>query len=478
MSTESSSESVHGKELMRRLPLLEGLAEDDLEQLYEMSSIVTVPAGTLLMREGEPGDTLYIIVDGELEILKGEGSAEQVIANRRAGEVVGEMAVLERAPRFASARTLRDSRLLVIDQAAFATLLSCSSTATLTILNTVVSRLRNTESMLVHQEKLAALGTMAAGLAHELNNPAAAITRSSSQLRDGLATWERSVTEVANLELNDRLAELRTELSRRAAQPPRLDALSRSEQEDALQAWLEAGGLEPAWELAPVLVAAGWSREALEAVAASFTAEQVPAVVRWLAAGAGLFALLEDTRTSAAAISGIVKAVKSYAYLDQAPVQEIDVHEGLENTLTILKHKMSGGITLKRDYARDLPRIEAYGGELNQAWTNIIDNAIDAMQGQGELTVRTHARRHQVVVEFRDNGPGIPPEIQPRIFEPFFTTKAQGSGTGLGLHIAYNIVVHRHQGQLRVTSEPGFTCFQASLPITLPQRQADAPRSR
>jgi len=181
---------------------------------------------------------------------------------------------------------------------------------------------------------------------------------------------------------------------------------------------------------------------------------------------------VEEVQQSTQRISQIVNAVKSYAYLDQAPIQEVDVHESLENTLTILRHKLKQGITVNRHYAPDLPCIEAYGSELNQVWTNIIDNAIDAMQGSGELTLRTYARVECVVVEIGDNGPGIPPEIQPRIFDAFFTTKPPGSGSGLGLHTSYNIVAHRHKGRIQVRSQPGVTCFQVTLPVRLQRKNA------
>ena len=472
-SMDSSSDPGHLKELMRQLPLLQGLAAEDLDLLHGMSRVASVAAGSFLMREGEAGDTLYIVIDGELEVLTASG---QTVATRGAGEVVGEMAVLQRAPRNASVRTLRERRLLVIGHDAFATLLSRSATATLTVLATVVGRLRDLETILMHNEKLAALGTMAAGLAHELNNPAAAISRSTSQLRDALEGWERGTTEVAGLTLAEpeahTLAELRAELLRRVEQPRLLDPLSRSEQEDELQDWLEEIGAEPAWEIAPVLVASGWQREVLQPLVEPFGADPRAAVVHWLAAGASLFSLVEEARTSAEAISQLVTSVKSYAYLDQAPVQEVDIHEGLEDTLVILRHKMGSGIGVRREYAPGLPRIEAFGSELNQVWTNIIDNAIDAMQAKGELALRTYSRPDQVVVEIRDDGPGIPAEIRRRILEPFFTTKPVGSGTGLGLHIAYDIVVRRHHGHLYVTSEPGSTCFEVVLPLRLPERRA------
>jgi len=193
----------------------------------------------------------------------------------------------------------------------------------------------------------------------------------------------------------------------------------------------------------------------------------LPVVLRWLAANSSVHDLLEEVGTSAEAISEVVTAVKTYSYLDQAPIQEVDVRESLENTLVLLRPKIKAGISIKRDYADDVPRIEAYGSELNQVWANIIDNAIDAMQPQGELALQTRARDGHVMVEIVDNGAGIPPELQPRIFEPFFTTKAPGVGTGLGLHIAYNIVVHKHQGQIRVESRPGETRFQVVLPVRL-----------
>jgi signal transduction histidine kinase len=193
--------------------------------------------------------------------------------------------------------------------------------------------------------------------------------------------------------------------------------------------------------------------------------------MRWLASGCLVYGLLGEVRQSAGRISQIVKAVKSYTYLDQAPIQEVDIHEGLENTLVMLQHKLKSGVNVDRQYAHDLPRIEAYASDLNQVWTNIIDNAIDAMHGQGELVLKTYAKEDQVVVEIWDSGPGIPEDIQPRIFEPFFTTKPPGSGTGLGLNIAYDIVVNKHHGEIHLTSHPGETCFQVVLPIHLEEKK-------
>src|ERR687890_876821 len=456
---------------LRRVPLFAGLSEEDLKQLYQMAETVTVPAGQLVLQEGDPGDALYVVLDGELEITKRQGGQDILLAVSRAGEFLGEMSLLEQRPRSASVRTLQESRLLVISQAAFQTLLTSSPSAPLKILHTVTSRLRSTESALIQNEKMAALGTLAAGLAHELNNPAAAVTRSAAQLRDALAERDRLAARLHSLapdqHQEESLGTLQEEVAERKIIAPPDDPLALCELEDELQEWLEHHGVGEAWELAPVLVASGWDTDEVERLAERFSPTQLPVVVRWLGAGSSVYGLLEEVRQSAEAMSEIVKAVKTYSYLDQAPIQDVDVVESLENTLVLLRPRITAGVDITRDYADDVPRIEAYGSELNQVWTNLIDNAIDAIAGQGELTLRAFTAERVVTVEVVDDGPGIPPEIQPRIFEPFYTTKAPGVGTGLGLHIAYNIVVHKHRGQLQVASKPGETCLRVVLPIRL-----------
>jgi signal transduction histidine kinase len=463
---------------LRQVPLLADLSEEDLEQLYRMAETVSIPAGELVLREGDPGDSLFVVLDGQLEVTKRQGRQDVLLAVYKPGQFFGEMALLEQAPRSASVRTLRESRLLVISQAAFQTLLSCSASAPLNILHTVTSRLRSTESMLIQNEKMAALGTLAAGLAHELNNPAAAIRRSVAQLRDALIEREHLAAQLSTLandpQQKETIGALQADATKRTTTVSLYDPLTLSEQEDQLQDWLEDHSVGQAWELAPVLVSFGWDRDELERLADRFSPIQLSVVVRWLGANSSVYGLLEEVGQSAEAMSEIVKAVKTYSYLDQAPIQEVDVRESLENTLVLLRPKIESGVSITRDYADDMPRIEAYGSELNQVWTNILDNAIDAIQARGELALHAHPEDGTVIVEILDNGPGIPSEIQPRIFEPFFTTKAPGAGTGLGLHIAYNIVVHKHHGQIQVASKPGETRFRVVLPVRLARSNTSA----
>jgi len=457
-------------EFLRKLPLFAGLPESDLDWLNENAEPVSIRAGDLLIEEGTPGDAMYIILDGEFQVTKRSGPQEIALDVREPGVVIGEMSLLDNTPRSASVRALSDSHVLKIHHDTFHRLLSTSPSAALAILHTVTSRLRQNEALLHEREKLAGLGTLAAGLAHELNNPAAAARRAATQLRDALAAWERATLRLDacsfNSEQSARVKALRGEIIKRASAPDPLDPLARSDRESDVQAWLEDHAVDEAWELAPMLVSFGWDVPALEQLAAGFAPVDLPEVCHWLGTGGTVYALLDEMSKSAERISEIVKAVKTYSFLDQAPIQEIDVHEGLENTLVILRHKIKQGVNVTRDYATDLPRIDAYGSELNQVWTNIIDNAIDAMDGHGELALRTYQQDDHIVVEIVDNGPGIPPKVRTRIFEPFFTTKPPGVGTGLGLNISYNIV-QKHLGQIAVESQPGDTRFKITLPIRL-----------
>ena len=332
------------------------------------------------------------------------------------------------------------------------------------------------EIMLRHSEKLATLGKLSAGIAHELNNPAAAAQRAAAQLQSTLLELEQAEFEVGELNLSTpQLKALESHTQRiyeRARQPIFLDPLTRSDREYEIESWLEEKGMEEVWEFAPVLVNIGYSFPELSNLADVFTDGKFVGVVALLSHIYETRNLLEEIRQGTGRIAEIVKALKSYSYLDQAPKQSIDIHEGLNDTLVILRSKLKDGIEVHRDYAPDLPDIDAFGGELNQVWTNIIDNAIGAMAGQGILVLKTYQAEEWIVVEITDTGPGIPPEIQETIFDPFVTTKPPGEGTGLGLNISYHIIVQKHKGQISFTSKPGQTCFQVKLPIHFEEPEA------
>jgi signal transduction histidine kinase len=459
------------KEILRRLPLFEDLQEEDLDQLYPMTEVRSVPAGEWLIQEGSQGDSCYLILEGEFEVSRKVGQQDAIMATLRSGEITGEMALLDQAPRSASVRALSDSRVLVISLAAFRTLLSCSQAASISVLKKVTARLRSTESTLMQYEKMASLGVLAAGLAHELNNPAAAVRRSTAQLRESLDALQRAEEAIELLPLEGRQAqamqELRDRVKARIDEHQPLTVAARVLAEGDLEAWLEDQGIERAWEHAPALATFGWQVDELEALAVQFPAPRFEVVLWWISHLCLVYDLIDETTRSAQSISEVVRAIKNYSYLDRAPVQDVDVHESLENTLIILRHKLGSRVTVKRCYAADLPRIEAFGGELNQAWTNIIDNAIDALEGEGEIGIRTYAMPDHIVVEITDSGTGIPPAVLPRIFDPFYTTKPMGSGSGLGLHTTYNIIVRNHNGNIQVESEPGVTCFKVTLPVRL-----------
>ncbi len=455
---------------LRRIPLFAELSETDLEWLAGHAEPLTLQAGQNLIEEGEAGDTAYVVLDGEFEVVKRSSRQDIVIAVRAAGEVFGEMALIDQAPRNATVRATHLAHVLKIGGETFQELLRNSPSASLSILRTVSRRLRQNDALLRQNEKMAALGTLAAGLAHELNNPAAAVRRSADQLRAALKDWSAAASELRHASLSPAQTHQIDELeSRLAAQAPApaLDSLEQNDREIESQGWLEKHGVPDAWQFAPSFVSAGWSMADLSELERDFAGPALASVVKWLAAGLSVRDLLQEVILGAQRVSVIVKDVKAYAYLDQAPIQQVDIHESLENTLAILHHKL-GAIQVVREYAADVPRVEAYGGELNQVWTNILDNAVYAMEGKGRLLLRTSCRGGEVVVEIEDSGPGIPAEIQQRIFEPFFTTKPPGQGTGLGLHIAYSII-NNHYGHIRLSSQPGKTRFEVTLPVELPR---------
>jgi len=327
------------------------------------------------------------------------------------------------------------------------------------------------EMLLRQSDKLATLGKLSAGVSHELNNPAAAAERGVEQLKKSVMKMEQAGQGLARLTLSpSQVQTVGSNIKRvheQALQPDELDPVTRGDQEDKMQTWLEERGLADAWELGPMLVDAGYDCSDLTALKEQIPGEAFLIISSLLGNTYNVHNLLAEIGHGTGRIIEIVKAMKSYSYLDQAPIQSVDIHEGLDDTLVMLRSTLKKGIEVRRNYAQDLPRIEAYGSELNQVWTNIIDNAVSAMKGQGEIALKTYWDDNWVTVEIKDSGPGIPEKIQTRIFDPFFTTKAPGDGTGLGLNISHNIVVQKHKGKIAVRSKPGETCFEVKLPIQM-----------
>jgi signal transduction histidine kinase len=325
------------------------------------------------------------------------------------------------------------------------------------------------EMMLRHSEKLATVGTLAAGVAHELNNPAAAARRASEQLDEALARLEetRCRLEAGSLPStgNDLLRSLEERIRERADPPAGLSAMALADLETSVEDWLERHGVERGWELAPSLVEQGMDPEALSHLQSTLPADAIPDVLAWIAAARHVRVLVRGIAEATTRLSEIVGALKSYTYMDQAPVQDVDLHQGIDNTLVILRSKLGEGITVRREYDPEVPRFQACGGELNQVWTNLLDNAADALDGKGTIVIRTRRNGEWVVIEIEDDGPGIPDDIQPRIFDPFFTTKPPGEGTGMGLSTTHSIVTKRHRGRIGVVSRPGSTRFTVEIPI-------------
>jgi len=333
------------------------------------------------------------------------------------------------------------------------------------------------EITLRQSEKLATLGKLSAGMAHELNNPAAAAQRGAEQLRDEIERLDRAQRRLGETGLTESqsaaLDALVESVMDQAVHPRDLDPLARSDLESDVELWLEECDIDEPWQYAPTLASIGLDEERLNELADVFGRDRLSAVVASLSSTYSTRTLLEEIREGAGRISEIVKSLKSYTYLDQAPIQSIDIHEGLNDTLVMLRSKLKDGVSVRRDYDTELPRIQAFGTELNQVWTNIIDNAVSAMNGVGKLTLKTYREEQWAVVEIEDTGPGIPAEIQSKVFDPFYTTKAPGEGTGLGLNISHNIIVQKHKGDIQVRSKPGKTCFTVKLPLQLDAASAE-----
>jgi signal transduction histidine kinase len=466
---------LHDPEERRLFPLL---TPEQIEMLSGYGEQVEFAPGDMLFEQGKHPYHFWVILDGEVRITKRLGDEEMLLTVHKAGEFAAEVSILSGAPSFATGHAISPVRALRVDSKRFRSLMIENPAVAEVVMPALTGRVQEVSAQLQQQEKLAALGRMAAGLAHELNNPAAAVRRAAADLQDTVAEAQSAAIRLHAHPLSPAQQALLDGLHAGArefcASPIPLSPLERSDREDAIADWLDERGVGDGWKIAPTLVAGGITPERLEAVEEGMGTERLGETVRWLAATLSSATLLREIAQSSDRISMLVKSIKQYSHMDQAPtLKETDIHEGLNSTLALLEHKLKHGVEVIREYDRDLPRICIYPGELHQVWTNLIDNAVDAMGGKGHLWIRTRRLDESCVqVEIADDGPGIPQEIQDRIWEPFFTTKGVGEGSGLGLDIARRIVQRRHGGSMKLITRPGDTRFQINLRVAGPPKQS------
>jgi signal transduction histidine kinase len=452
-------------ELLRRVPTFEGLPEDQITWFLTQSEELHLKPGDFYTRQGDPADRMSVILVGQVEA-RGELSGESIVIPLKAGDVTGKLPFSRMKQFPLSGRAITDSFILRFPAAKFPELVQKMPELTQRLVGLMSDRIRETTRFEQQRDRLAALGKLSAGLAHELNNPASAAKRATSQLRAILKRVRDASLELGRRDLTPtQKAEIeKLEASLVQTDAPPLDALAASDLEDQLDSLLRSHGQNDLWQLAADLAKKNFKPESLEQIFAALDADTARAALVRISSSVEIADLLNQIESSTSRISDLVGAIKEYTFMDQSPIQNVDIVKTLETTLTILNHKIKGGVTVQRDYQKIPLLVNSFGSELNQVWTNLIDNAIDAMGGKGELRVRAYRDDNCAVVEIADNGPGISAEVEPHIFEPFFTTKGVGEGTGLGLDTVQRIV-KKHRGSVQVQSEPGDTRFQVWLPL-------------
>ena len=457
---------------LRTLFLFEKLTDDQLERLCREGHVELVEPGTIFT-EGAPAQSLYVLIEGTVVLLRrvGGDDVETSRTSQRGVYAGAFMAYLgDRVPQVYpnTMRVTEQSRFFVLGADCFAQIMNEWFPLPVHLLEGLFFGGRKMQEAVSQRERLLALGSLTAGLTHELNNPAAAAVRATASLRERVAGMRQKLKMIASGKIDPAklvpLVELQQRAAERVAKAPQLDPLETSDREDEVSDWLEDRGCHEAWQLAPVFVQGGLYSDWLDEVEATVGEEMLEPSLRWLNYTVETELLMNEIEDSVTRVSTLVGAAKQYSQLDRAPYQVVDVHDLLASTVLMLSAKLKG-IEVRKEFDKSLPKIPAYAAELNQVWTNLIDNAVQAMGGSGTLTLRTSHDNDNILVEIGDSGPGIPPDIQRRIFEPFFTTKPVGEGTGLGLDIAWRIVVNKHHGDLIVESVPGDTRFQVCLPI-------------
>ncbi len=453
------------KSELLRFPIFADLPGDQIDWFISQSQELRLKAGENYSRQGDPADAMFVLLEGQLQG-RGEIGGETIIFNLNPGDVTGLLPFSRMKQFTVSGRAELDSHALRFPASLFPDLVQKMPELTKRLVGLMADRIRETTRLEQQRDRLASLGKLSAGLAHELNNPASAAKRAASQLRDLLKKIKDASHELGRRDLTpaqkSEIEKLEASFIQRDQPPP--DALTTSDLEEQLDSLLRSHGQDDLWQLSADLAQKNVRPEMLESLFAALDSTTARAALVRIAASVEVANLLNEIESSTSRISDLVRAIKEYTYMDQSPVQNVDIVKSLETTLTIMNYKLRRGVVVQRDYQRIPLLVNSFGSELNQVWTNIIDNAIDAMGGKGELRVRTYREDSCVVVEIADNGPGISPEVKAHIFEPFFTTKAVGEGTGLGLDTVQRIV-RKHRGSILVNSKPGDTRFQVRLPL-------------
>ena len=456
---------------LRIVPEIADLPEDVLGWLAERLDEKMFSAGEIVGKQGDPANTFYVLLEGELHFRRESDSQDMRVYVMKPGEIGGKLPYSRLTNWPGTLRAVATSRLLVGSTDLFPEMVRDAPLITQRLVGMMSDRIRWATREDQQRDRLASLGKLSAGLAHELNNPAASAKRSALALSEAQEALREATSQLDSRSLSPEQRKAILHFERQALQhtqaPILMDSLTQSEKEEEITSWLEKHGVQDGWKLAPVLAETSLESSWLEALQQQAGNEAFPDALRRIVSQVLARRLTKEIESSTERISELVKAIKEYSYMDQAPVQEIDVHHGLESTLVMLKYKLKHGIAVERRFDKSLPHISVYGSELNQVWTNLIDNAADAMKNDGTLTIRTSLDGNCILVEISDTGSGIPEEIQSKIFEPFFTTKKMGEGTGLGLDTVYRII-RRHHGDIHVESEPGNTRFQIRLPLKQP----------
>ena len=453
------------KSELLRVPVFVDLPDDQIAWFLSEVQELRLQAGETYLRQGDPADSMFVVLEGQLQA-RGELGGETIIVSNKPGDVTGVLPFSRMKQATVTGRAVTESRLLRFPASLFPELVQKMPELTKRLVGVMSDRIREVTRIEQQRDRLASLGKLSAGLAHELNNPASAAKRATSQLRTILRRIKDASHELGRRELTpaqkSEIEKLETSFTEQDGPPP--DTLTIADLEDQIDSLLRSHGQNDLWQLAAALARRGIKPAVLESLFATLEAGTARAALVRIAASVEVANLLNEIESSTSRISDLVRAIKEYTYMDQGPVQNVDIVKSLETTLTILNHKLKHGVAVQRDYQRVPFLVNSFGSELNQVWTNLIDNAIDAMGGKGELRVRTYRADTCVVVEIGDNGPGISPEVKPHIFEPFFTTKGVGEGTGLGLDTVQRIV-KKHRGNIQVNSKPGDTRFQVWLPL-------------